>query len=218
MARTKGSQDADYTVKRAVLIQRLKEHLLESGSQRSSFSEMAAAAEVSIPTLRHYFRNRSGVVTAVLDDFHRAGARYIEQTGNADLPFARSMEEAGETLLAGYRLGRLDRVHKLGLTEGMGEPDLGRAYLNAILEPALQAIEARLSKHQLRGEMKVDASPRHAALALVAPLLLGALHQKVLGGEDVRPMHLEDLARDHIRHFIRAYQSGQSDAPSAPPV
>ncbi len=57
---------------------------------------------------------------------------------------------------------RVSDVHAFGLAEGAHMPALGRVYLEALLEPTLQALEARLALHIHRGDMK-PAALRHAA-------------------------------------------------------
>ena len=54
------------------------------------------------------------------------------------------------------------------------------------------------------GEMRV-ADLRHAAMSLLAPLLLAILHQRELGGTTVRQMDLETFMDDHAAAFVRAY-------------
>ncbi|MBY0520697.1 MAG: TetR/AcrR family transcriptional regulator [Sphingomonas sp.] len=203
MARTQGARGSDYDAKRASLIAAMHARLVARDLPLPSLRELAAAAGVTMPTLRHYFGKRDDVIIAVLDAIGQAGAGHIAQAAASELPFAESIAAALRHALAGLRQG-LDDVHMLGLREGMVQGRLGPAYLDAILEPSLQAIEARLSAHQARGEMR-RGNPRHAALALLSPLVLAALHQAALGGGHVRPLDLDALASDLAVAFVRAH-------------
>ena len=203
MARTQGARGSDYDAKRASLIAAMHARLVARDLPPPSLRELAAAAGVTMPTLRHYFGKRDDVIIAVLDAIGQAGAGHIAQAAASELPFAESIAAALRHALAGLRQG-LDDVHMLGLREGMGQGRLGPAYLDAILEPSLQAIEARLAVHQARGEMR-RGNPRHAALALLSPLVLAALHQAALGGGHVRPLDLDALASDLAAAFVRAH-------------
>ncbi len=67
-----------------------------------------------------------------------------------------------------------------------------------------------MTLHVARGEMRaVDI--RHAAVTLIAPLLLAILHQRELGGAAVRLMDFDRFLDDHAAAFVRAFAS---DAPA----
>lgn len=205
MARTQGARGSDYDAKRAGLIAAMQARLVARDLPPPSLRELAVAAGVTMPTLRHYFGKRDDVVIAVLASIGQAGAEHLAAAAASDLPFAESITAALRHALVGLRQG-LNDVHMLGLREGMGQGRLGPAYLDAILEPSLQAIEARLAAHQARGEMR-GGNPRHAALALLSPLVLAGLHQAALGGDEVRPLDLDLLVTEHAAAFVRGYAS-----------
>ena len=204
MARSTGVRNADYRQTRARLLHSLRKRLLRIGAGKASFRELAECAGVSVPTLRHYFATRTEVVQEVLADLRRDGDRYLLEAARTDLGLRASMHRLAESILASVRLGQMDKLHSLGLTEGLGDEDLGPSYLSSILEPTLQAIESRLDQHQARGELRV-VSTRHAALAFAAPLLLATLHQQGLGGNCLRPLDLDAFAKSHVDAFLRAY-------------
>ena len=67
MSRTSGSRNRDYDTKRQELLKRIGVRLTDLSQGRPSFRELAAAAGISVPTLRHYFKDRDGVLEAFLD-------------------------------------------------------------------------------------------------------------------------------------------------------
>jgi len=204
MPRTKGALDANHEETRKNLLNKVRARMTNTGAERLSFRELAAAAGVSVPTLRHYFGTRADLVAAVLRQIHELGKLHIEAVSRPTLNFEASLVEVASMLADGVRYGGMDRVHTLGLTEGLGDSRSGPEYLSSILEPALQAVEARLIAHQQHGEM-IEVPPRHAALILVAPLLLAFLHQNRLGGAQVRPMEIKDFIGEQVRMFLKAY-------------
>lgn len=208
MARTSGSRNRDYDDKRLALVKRLDPRLSDLSRARPSFREMAGAAGVSVPTLRHYFNDREGVLQAYLVWQGGESARYRPLVATTEDPFERSIRR----LLHGSAFGLKDmgriRTHVVGLTEGLHNARVGPSYLQATLEPLLASVEQRLTLHVARGEMRaVDL--RHAAVSLVAPLLLAILHQRELGGASVRQMDLDRFLEDHAAAFVRAYAAGQ---------
>ena len=103
----------------------------------------------------------------------------------------------------GWRFG-VGRLYQGGLALGLGDGRLGPAYVDNLLEPLLQAVEARLAKHHAWGEARVE-HPRFAALQLVSPLVLALLHQDGLGGAECRPLDLDAFIVDLADGFVRAH-------------
>ena len=205
MSRTKGARNADYAERRANLIARLGRRLADRSLGQASLRELAASAEVTIPTLRHYFGGREEVVAAVLGAAEEAGQPYRAAASAPQGTFEVSIRQLLDYAASGHRHGVGD-LHAIGLTEGLGHAQLGPRYVLSILEPTLQAVEARLAAHVASGEMR-QADLRHAALALIAPLLLAQLHQGELGGSRCRPLDLEAFLDDHAEAFVRAFRA-----------
>lgn len=205
MGRPLGKHGKDFEAKRSALLAKLGEYLVAELPHQPSLRQLASAAGVSVPTLRHYFGTREDVIAAYLTQFGDAGAPYLAIARTYTEPFHASIPGLVDFILEGLVRARVIDGHAVAFTEALAAPMLGPIYLRHVLEPTLQAVEARLADHQARGEMrKVD--PRTAALALVAPLLLAALHQCALGGEQIRPLDLASFGQDIAAAFLRSYQ------------
>ncbi len=205
MARTSGAKAKDHDAKRADLLEKIGAHLRKNLPHRPGLREMAAAADVTIPTLKHYFSTRDGIITAYFEHFGRQGASHLAIVAEASESFEASIETLVSYVLGGLFYARVIEGHAAGLSEAVGSTTLGPNYLLQLLEPTLQAVEQRLQAHQCNGEMR-QCDLRIAALALIAPLYLAALHQTVLGGCIVRPMDVQGLASEITGSFIRAYR------------
>jgi AcrR family transcriptional regulator len=216
MARVKGSRNADYEKERARLLEAARLRLLAPDGAQASFRELAEAAEVSTATLRHYFGSREALVMEVMADMHRRGLPYLLASATEPHgPVRESLQWFLQTLLTGWRLG-VGAVHAFGLSAGLGHETLGPAYVKELLEPTLQAAEARLARHIADGELR-RCDVRHAALELVCPVVLGLLHQLQLSGASCRPLDVERFLADHLDTFLRAHAvAAEPPAPSGP--
>lgn len=204
MSRPAGHRNLDYVEERERLVQRLLPALLRPGGAELSFRQMAHEAGVSPATLRHYFPTREDLLVEVLALLRRAGLPYLHAAATQPIEGVRaSLEWLLGQIVLGWRRA-VGAVHVLGLSAGLGHERLGPAYVNEILEPTLQAAEARIARHVASGELS-QCDVRHAALALISPLVLGLLHQDSLLGARCRPLDLERFLADHLDHFLRAY-------------
>lgn len=206
MGRPGGARNADYLATRAALVKRLAKRLARPDGARASLRELATASKISVATLQHYFGDRAGVITAVLEAAHVAGTPHLTAVASANLgPLRASLEWFLQYLLLGLVDGKVAELHELGLAVGVRDDALGPAYLEHILEPTQQALEARLARHAAVGDL-VPCDLRVAALALLAPVLVAVLHQHSLGGTRCRPLYLEGFVANHLDAFLRAYE------------
>ena len=207
MPRPKGARDADYDRRRSELLRSISGHMMRRGSPRPSLRELAAAAGVSVPTLRHYFGPRTGVIDAVFEECLRLGRDGLAAQRESDRPFAESIADYAEALvraLAAERDVRLGDLFAVGLGEGLLDRAISRSALRHILDPTVETLEVRLRSHMARGEM-IETDARAAALMLLSPLLLASLHQDQLGGAAERPINQVDFGHTVCAAFVRAF-------------
>lgn len=203
MPRPPGTPHRDHARKRTRLLDALGARLLAPGPS-PSLRDLAAAAGVTIPTLRHYFGTREAVVRAVFADWRARGAADLATVATPDGDLAPSLRRALAHTVRGLESSPLNRMLAVGLAEGLVEPAAAHAFLTELLEPALVALEHRLAAHRARGEIH-GIDPRTGALLLLAPLILAGQHQLSLGGRQLRPLSLGRLVRPLADGFARAY-------------
>ena len=208
MGRTAGARNADFEERRNALIQKARECLARQSGEPPSFRELALAAGVSVPTLRHYFGNRELLIKSVFAFYLDGGQRHLARArapeGTA-VDLAVGLTQFLNRVVVGWTHGHVGSLHRIGLAEGLRSPATALSYLMDVLEPTLQALEQRLRAEIDRGAM-VDADTRHAALLLLSPVLLALLHQHDLGGTRCRPLAVPALIDEHVKVFIRAYR------------
>jgi len=208
--RPKGARDADYGVKRAALLRKLSARLIQLDDTRPSLRQLAIAAGVTVPTLRHYFGDREDLVQAVLEEIFVHGERYLERGaepyGDLDHSIRAFLKTFAECLIEGPRLG--DKI-AIAFLEGFYSRRLGPLALNYVIEPPLQAMEKRLAAHQARGELG-DVDLRCAALMLISPLVVACMHQQQMFGDKVRPLDVGPLIDSAASSFMKAYAAPSS--------
>jgi AcrR family transcriptional regulator len=207
VGRRRGSKNADYVEARAAILERLLTQVGLSGRYHLSFRELAQAAGVTPSTLRHYFGNRDGVLAATFGRIHQGGMPFIAAAATEEHgPVAESLAWFLGSVRTGWEFG-VGKAHAFGLTEGLADPALGQAYLTHLLEPTLQAAEARLARHVAQGELG-PCDVRQAAVSLLAPVILALLHQDALCGTAVRPLDLDAFVAGHLGRFLAAHAPG----------
>jgi AcrR family transcriptional regulator len=190
MPRPLGRRNPDYEEKRDRLIQDLTEYVLRTELTRPSFRQLAMAGQVAEPTLRHYFGDRETVACEILRVLGGRAEPLIKAVAQPSTSMDGAVDGYVQLSRAGVAHGAFARAHAFGLVEGVADENVGKAYLETLLEPSLQALEERLSPH-----MASASAPekRAAALMVFAPMLLAVLHQQLLGGAQATPIDLDDL-------------------------
>ena len=214
MGRPAGSRSHDHDARREEILVRLAARLAQQDAMHASYRELAVAGGVSISTMQHYFGRRVDIVTAVLRRAQHNALPHLDKASRAEGDFAQSITAFLESLRFGFEHFGLGDLHALGLVEGLGSTVNGPVMVDAVLEPTIAALTARLVEHQQAGEMRHDSDPRHAALMLLSPMIVLFLHQRHLGGAAAYPADLDRFVAEHAAAFVRAHR--QSDAAPAP--
>ena len=207
MPRAKGVKNADYEAKRRELLDRMLPRFARLDLERPSLRQLAAAAEVTAPTLQHYFGDRTGVIAALLEEYRRRGEQRLALVSKPTGAFDASVREFAHGLVFGMQAGsaaRLGDVMAASLCEGLADPQVSPLALAHIIDPAVDALVTRLDVHAARGEM-IDTDRHAAALMLLSPLLLAVLHQDQMKGSASRHIELSGLADTLSAAFVRAY-------------
>ncbi|MDB5448042.1 MAG: TetR/AcrR family transcriptional regulator [Phenylobacterium sp.] len=207
LPRAKGVKNADYEAKRRELLARMLPRFARLDLERPSLRQLAAAAEVTAPTLQHYFGDRTGVIGALLAEYRRRGEARLGLVSKAKGPFKASVREFSMEFVFGLQAQgpvRLGDVLAASLCEGLADPQVSPHALAFIVDPAVDSLVARLEEHIGKGEM-IQTDVRAAALMLLSPLLLAVLHQDQMNGRDSRRIELNALADQVSQAFVRAY-------------
>ena len=204
MPRTKGAVGRDHQARREAMVAKLREAVRANLLTDASLRTLADAAGVSVPTLLHYFVDRDGVITALMSSWRVEGEQHLAHIRKPTGDLEQSVRDAVHYLALGLSFAGVREMHAHGLNEGLGKPILGQVYVREVFEPTLDAFVVRLQLHLDRGQM-VPCDPRGAAISLVTPILIAALHQIDLHGRVEFPLAWEAFLEQHIEGFLRAY-------------
>jgi AcrR family transcriptional regulator len=211
MGRPAGSRSRDHDARREEILARIAARLAQPDAMHASYRDLAVAGGVSISTLQHYFGRRADIVAAVLRQAQHNAVPYLKEARQPQGDFSQSVNEFLANLRLGFEQFGLGELHALGLVEGLGNTVSGPVMVDAVLEPTIAALTARLADHQSAGEMRDDSDARHAALMLLSPMILLLLHQRELGGAAAYPADLDRFVGEHAAAFVRAHRRSDAD-------
>jgi AcrR family transcriptional regulator len=214
MGRSPGARNQDYDTTKRALAEKVRAAVVRLGA-RASLNELAREADVSIPTLKHYFGDRSGAVAEALRTVRESAAPYIATVADpGDRALEASLVDLAKGLAAAWVPAGVGRLFAAGMGAGLFDEAAGPGYLDGVLEPTVLAMEERLRVHARRGEASLDPEDelavRTASLAFLSPLLVALMHQHALSGARCRPLDVGAFIEEHARRFVRAYGSSEA--------
>ncbi len=207
MSKTRGARNHAYDEKRLDLLRRITAFVLSVPGQTMSMRQTAQACDVTMPTLTHYFGDRTAMCKAVLEQTWRDAAGHLAAASTAEGNLAVCVEQKLRDCADSFVNYGVDKLNVWGLTQGLGQAALGPAYLSYFLEPTLQAAETWLSHYQAAGDIHPGINIRYAAVSLFGPLIVMFMHQNALGGSGLRPANIDDFIRCHAETFTRSLAS-----------
>jgi AcrR family transcriptional regulator len=208
LSRPLGAKNTTHQKRRRALATSVFPRLLADGG-RTSLNELAVAADASVPTLKHYFGDRSGLIAASLREQRDIAKEHLERTadpGNA--PITESLEAFANELIGAWISFGVGKIFVVGMGLGVYDPQAGPGYLDGVLEPTIQALEKRLKVYAARKELSLDSDEdaRVASIAYLSPLVVALIHQDALSGSQCRPLDLAAFAKRHTEKFLRAWR------------
>jgi AcrR family transcriptional regulator len=155
LSRPKGARDADYEAKRVALLRRIGARVIRRQTARPSFRQLAEAGEVSTPTLRHYFGDRTKLMGSILQNLLNEDRRGLEAVATPTGDLDTSIRDYCAALLAAMRAPRevrLGDVFAVSLAEGLLDGEIGPSTLRYIVDPSVDVLRLRLDEHVRRGK------------------------------------------------------------------
>jgi AcrR family transcriptional regulator len=212
MARTAGSRNAGYEEQRLTLARKAAIALRGDGGTELSLRDLAAAADTSVATLRHYFKDRGGLLQAVMEVHRADAAPFLAMAAQAKVgDVRRSLLDFLKGFSMAWVKHDVGRMYASTFSLGLAHQQVGFGFVSHVLEPVLQTGETMLRQHAERGELRLD-DVRHASLMFLSPVVLALLHQHNLDGARCRPLDLGKMLETHVDAFLRAFGTKKARA------
>lgn len=206
MARPEGSRNAGYHKERRRLARLILQKITSPNGTHTSLRALAIHCDISAPTLRHYFKNRSGAITASLEQALNDWSKDLNTWSTQDLG---DVNEALSTVLfkltKRWTSSNFGNVVSSGMAIGLSYEAQRNVVNTYIHGPLFEMASKRLTMHQSSGEITSDLDASLGARILLAPVLLTLIerHQIQTNSSDLPPM--EDFISVHIQGFMRAW-------------
>jgi AcrR family transcriptional regulator len=188
MSHAAGPRSLDFDEKRAALLDTLTDYALSAALTRPSLRQFAIAADQSEPMLRHYFGDRQGLVIAIIGDLNKRAQVTWEMAAKPAADPADAVNDYLTLPQAGIEKGIFNKFHAFALIEAFADDEVGKVYLEQIMEPSLKAFSDKL--RTTPGAPRDEAELRAATLLAFAPLLVLGMHQELLGGKHDAPIDM----------------------------
>ena len=163
----------------------------ESGYDDVSIEAIAAAAGVGKQTIYRWWPSKGAVVLEALDD---SLLKVVEFPDTGDLVEDLRTQMHGVTRLLSSR--QIGRLYQGLLAAAQCDPELSRAHLDQLIEPATVAGRERIARAVERGEVRDDVD-----VQTLIDLLYGAIYYRLL-------LHTRPLTLDQIDEALEITFNG----------
>jgi TetR/AcrR family transcriptional regulator len=186
---------ADYSQKRHALLKVAARLFARDGFDRTSISDIAAAAEVSKALLYHYYASKDALLFDIIHQHLLELVRRVEAADDAAPSPEEQLQALIATLLFAYR--DADAMHKVQINE-----------LDKLTEEqqgVIRALERRLVGVVARALIRLNPALEDEGEALLKPVamsLFGILNWSYLWFRDDKPISRESYARVVTRLFV----------------
>ncbi|MES2340087.1 MAG: TetR/AcrR family transcriptional regulator [Pseudomonadota bacterium] len=173
----------------------------EKGFAAARLDDIAARAGVSKGAIYLYFATKEDIFRAVVDQGVAPNLAHIQALAGAP-NFPDTLR--GAVGLIAHLAGAtpLGGIVKMVIGEARNFPELARVWHDRLIVPALGGLTAAIAAAQDRGEIR-PGDPRHYAVSLISPLLVGVIWRETFLPIGAEPFDLPALATQHVETLLR---------------
>ena len=175
----------------------------EKGFTATRMEDVASRAGLSKAAIYLYFKDKMALLEAL-----------VKATVGTNLTMARTMAEGYQgsvteliQTIMGFMAGRIGDTRmpdliKLIISESRAHPEIGRFYLENVINQGLPFFEGLIQRGIDRGEFRA-VDPKLAVKAMIAPMLLAAVWRTVFEPLGAEKLDIEAFARHHQDMLLR---------------
>jgi AcrR family transcriptional regulator len=175
----------------------------EKGFTATRMADVASRAGLSKAAIYLYFKDKMALLEAL-----------VKVTVGTNLTMARTMAEGHQgsvteliQAIIGFMAGRIGDTRmpdliKLIISESRAHPEIGRFYLDNVINQGLPFFEGLIRRGIERGEFR-PLDPRFVVKSMIAPVLLAALWRTVFEPLGAEKLDIEAFARHHQDMLLR---------------
>jgi len=176
----------------------------ERGFNATRLEDVASRAGLSKAAIYLYFNDKTSLLTAV-----------VQATVGANIGIASDMISKHQGPVApllrqllGFMAGRMQETRmpdliKLVISESRAHPEIGRFYMDNVINKALPLFQSLIERGIASGEFR-EVDPRLTVKCLVGPMLLGAIWKSAFEPIGADPIDISALAAHDADLIIRA--------------
>ena len=216
MARPEGSRNAGYHKERRRLARLILQKVTSPNGTHTSLRALAIHCDISAPTLRHYFKNRAGAITAALEQALDDWSSDLMSWSQDDLGDVEASLHAFLSALAKrWTTSNFGNIVSSGLAIGLSY-EAQRSVVNRYIHaPLFEVASKRITMHQESGELVDSLDSALGARILIAPMILALIERHQIQTDSSDLPSTQDFIRVHIQGFLRAWGSDAYKAAQA---
>lgn len=170
----------------------------EKGFAGAKMEEIAARAGVSKGAPYLYFPTKEDLFAAVVREVVEPNIEPMLQMASLHEgplePLLRAMTQHVAHIAQTTNLGR---VVKLVISESNTFPEIARIWHDNLISKALGSLSLLIERAQARGEVRAG-DPRHHAISIISPMLLGVIFRETFVPIGAKPFDLPALMNQHL--------------------
>ncbi len=175
----------------------------EKGFAAARLDDIAARAGVSKGAIYLYFTTKEDIFRAVVDQAIVPNLQILSALTAANpQTFPDLLRVAAKLVAQVADTTPLGGIVKMVIGEARNFPELARVWHERLILPALGGLTGAITAAQARGEIG-PGDPRHYAVGLIAPLLVGVIWRETFTPIGAEPFDLAALARQHVETQLR---------------
>jgi AcrR family transcriptional regulator len=175
----------------------------EKGFSQARMEDVAARAGLSKGAVYLYFPDKVTLLKALVQQA-TAGQINVAAGMLAQLngPVAPLILHLTQMLAARVQDTQLPFILKLVIAESQAHPEIGKFYLESVIQQAMPIIEKLIARGIAAGEFRA-VNAAHAVKSLMAPFLLSALWRSVFEPLGAEELDVRGLITQHVEIFLR---------------